>query len=85
MQYLSVADNERDAVFLHVSASSEREEWRNETDAMTKTRERHILNHSNACGPSGLCCYVIVQLLVKVTKHITPHVKNIIVHSHFSC
>jgi hypothetical protein len=36
-QYLSVADNARDAVLLHVSASSERQELGNETGAMTKT------------------------------------------------
>jgi hypothetical protein len=36
-QYLSVADNARDAVLLHVSDSSERQEQRNETGAMTKT------------------------------------------------
>jgi hypothetical protein len=35
-QYLSVADNARDAVLLHVSASSERQELGNETGAMTK-------------------------------------------------
>jgi hypothetical protein len=35
-QYLSVADNARDAVLLHVSASSERQQQRNETGAMTK-------------------------------------------------
>ena len=36
-QYLSVADNARDAVLLHVYASSDRQEWRNETSAMKKT------------------------------------------------
>jgi hypothetical protein len=35
-QYLSVADNARDAVLLHVSASSERQELGNETREMTK-------------------------------------------------
>jgi len=38
-QYLSVADNARDAVFLHVSASSERQEQTNDAGAMTKTTE----------------------------------------------
>jgi hypothetical protein len=42
-QYLSVADNARDAVFLHVSAANERQERRNQTGAMTKKTERHIL------------------------------------------
>jgi hypothetical protein len=34
---LSVADNARNAFLLHVSASSERQEWRNEKGAMKKT------------------------------------------------
>jgi hypothetical protein len=42
-QYLSVADNARDAVILHVSASSERQERRNERGAMMKKTECHIL------------------------------------------
>ena len=42
-QYLFVADNARDAVLLHVSASSERQKRRNERGAMTKTTKRHIL------------------------------------------
>jgi hypothetical protein len=33
-KYLSVADNARDAVLLHVSASTERQEWGNETGLM---------------------------------------------------
>jgi len=56
MQYLSVADNARDAVLLHVSASSERQEGRNETGTVTKKTERHILTHRNACGPSVCAC-----------------------------
>ena len=35
-QYLSVADNARDAVLLHVSDSSEKQERRNKIGAMTK-------------------------------------------------
>jgi hypothetical protein len=35
--YLAVSDNARDAVLLHVSASSERQERGNETGAMKKT------------------------------------------------
>jgi len=41
---LSVTDNARDAVLLHVSSSSERQELRNETVAMTKTTERQSFN-----------------------------------------
>jgi hypothetical protein len=52
---LSVADNARDAVPLHVSASSERQELRNDTGAMTKTTERHILTHNNVFDPTVLC------------------------------
>jgi hypothetical protein len=51
---LSVVDNARDAVLLHVSASNEGQKRKNETGAMTKTTERHILTHSDACGPSVL-------------------------------
>jgi hypothetical protein len=53
-QYLSVADNARDVVLLHVPASSEKTRTRKETGAMTKTTERHMLTHSDACGPSVL-------------------------------
>jgi hypothetical protein len=66
-QYLSVADNARDALLLHVSASSERQEQRNKTGAMTKTTERHVLTHSDACGPSVLCFYIVQHLVVQVT------------------
>jgi hypothetical protein len=33
-QYLSAAGNAKDAVLLHVSSSSERQEWRNKTGAI---------------------------------------------------
>ena len=56
--YLSVADNARDAVLLHVSASSERQEGRNETGAITKTQEQHTLTRSDTCGHSGLCFFI---------------------------
>jgi len=56
-QYLSVADNETDAVLLHVSASNERQERGKETGAITKTTERHILTHIYACGPS-VCAFI---------------------------
>jgi hypothetical protein len=52
--YLSVADNARHAVLLHVPASSERQDRRNETSAMTKTTERNDLTHSDACITSAL-------------------------------
>jgi hypothetical protein len=42
-QCLSVADNARDAVLFHVSASNERQERRKEKDAMKKTTERHVV------------------------------------------
>ena len=41
-QYLSDADNARDAVLLHVSASSERQEQRNKTGAMTKKQDTSV-------------------------------------------
>ena len=72
MQYLSVVDNARDTVPLHVSASSETQERRNERGAMTKTTERHILTHSEACGLSVLCFYTMEYLVVQVTRYITP-------------
>jgi hypothetical protein len=51
MQYSSVADNARDAVLLHVSASSERQEWGNETGKMLKRTEHQILAHNEVCVP----------------------------------
>jgi hypothetical protein len=48
-QYLSAADNARDAVLLHVSASSERQEYRNGTSDMIKKEEQNTLKHSDAC------------------------------------
>jgi predicted MFS family arabinose efflux permease len=41
---LSVADNAGDAVFLHVFASSERQEWGNKTGLKKRTK-REILKH----------------------------------------
>jgi adenine C2-methylase RlmN of 23S rRNA A2503 and tRNA A37 len=49
-QCLSVTDNETDAVLLHVSASSKRQEGRNELGAMEKKTESHILIHTDAVG-----------------------------------
>jgi len=60
---LSVADNARDVVLLHVSASSERQEWGNESGAMTKTTERHVLTHSEVCDLSVVCFYTVEHLV----------------------
>jgi hypothetical protein len=82
---LSVADNARDAVFVHVSASNERQECGNETGAIAKTTERQIVIQGKTCGNSSLCFYTLELLIVKVKKHITPtHVNIIIFQSHFS-
>jgi len=48
---LSVADNARDAVLLHVSAASERQARGNETGAMTKKKVHHTLTQSDAMTP----------------------------------
>ena len=64
-QYFSVADNETDAVLLHVSASSERQEWGNEAGAITKTTERYIVTHSDICDPSVVCFYTVQHLVVQ--------------------
>jgi hypothetical protein len=69
-KHLFVADDERDAVLIHVSASSERQERRNEAGAMTQTTERHILTHSDVCGPSVLCFCTAEHLVVQVTYYI---------------
>ena len=80
---MSVADTPRDAVFLHVSASSERQEWRNKTTATTKTRKRHILTHREACELSVLRLYPIKHLIVHFKKHTTrTHVNSEILQSH---
>jgi len=67
-QYLSVADNARDAVFVHVSASSERQECGNETGAITKTTEQTTLTHSDVIGHFGLCFYTVEQLVSKLNN-----------------
>ena len=85
-QYLFVADNERDAVLIHVSSSSERQERRNKTGAMTQTTERHILTHSDACGPSVSCFYTVEHLLVHVTYYtVQTHVNIVILRSYSRC
>jgi len=33
---------------------------------MTKKTERHISIHSNTCGPSVLCFYTVVNLVMQV-------------------
>jgi hypothetical protein len=63
-QYFSVADNARGAVLLHVSASSERQERRNEIGALTKTTERHILKQKDACDLSVLCFFRLEYFVV---------------------
>jgi hypothetical protein len=50
-QYLPVADNARDAVLVHVSSSSERQERRNEIGAMTKTTEGNYLKTQQCLRP----------------------------------
>ena len=78
-RYLSVADNARDAVFIHVSASNEKQEWRNETAALTKTTKLHNVAYSNACGPTVLWFYALEHLVVQVTQYNThKHVNNTI-------
>jgi len=64
---LSVADNARYAVLLHVSASSEREERKKKLGAMTKTKERHILTHIDVCGPFVFCFYTAEHLIMQVS------------------
>jgi uncharacterized protein (UPF0548 family) len=41
----SVTGNAGDYVFLHVSASSERQEWWSKAGGMTKKTEQHTLTH----------------------------------------
>jgi hypothetical protein len=66
-QYLSVADNARDAVLLHVSAASEKQERRNETGVMTKKKDRLILTHIYSCDPCVLCFYTVQHLVEQST------------------
>lgn len=66
IQYLSVADNANDPVLLHVSASSKRQEWRNENSSITKRTEQRTLTHSDSCGLSGLCFYALKHLVEQI-------------------
>jgi hypothetical protein len=68
MQYLSVADNAREALFLHISASSERQEWGNKTGVIIKTKKQRTLTHSDASGHSILCFYTAEQLVSKLNN-----------------
>jgi len=43
---LCAADSARDAVLLHVSASSEGQEWGDETGLMKKEKKRQILKYT---------------------------------------
>jgi hypothetical protein len=54
MQYLSVADNARDAVLLHVPSSNERQKRRNETGAMTK--QQNVISEQTAMPLVFLSC-----------------------------
>jgi hypothetical protein len=51
---LSVADNARDVVLLHVPASSERQEWRNETGLKRRRIKGRILKLSDVYRPAFL-------------------------------
>jgi hypothetical protein len=46
---LSVADNARDAVILHVSAASERQEFGNKRNPVKKRTMYHVINVSRNC------------------------------------
>jgi hypothetical protein len=48
---LSVADNARDAVLIHVSTSNERQECGNKTGTMMKRAKHQILANSVVCVP----------------------------------
>jgi hypothetical protein len=48
--YLSVADNAGDAVLLHVSASSERQEFGNKIGLKKRRTKHHILQHIDVYG-----------------------------------
>jgi hypothetical protein len=52
MVHSSVPDNARDAVLLHVSASSERQESENEIGAMKKQSEHQLFEQSKNCMPT---------------------------------
>ena len=51
---LSVADAARDAVLLHVSSSSERQERKNGTGAMKKRTEQFLVTKCKAVTPTFL-------------------------------
>ena len=67
-QYLSAADNARDAVLLHVSASSARQRTKILNSCNEKKPERHILTHIHSCDPSVLCFYTLKHLVDKLHK-----------------
>jgi len=58
---LSVADNAGDAVLLHVSAPSERQEWGNKSGLKKRTKHE-ISKHHDVCGS-----FCIVVLFHKVS------------------
>jgi len=58
---LSVPDNARDTVLIHVSASNEGQERKKERVSMMKKTERLILTYSDACGL--LSCAFIQEIM----------------------
>jgi len=38
---------------------------------MKKTTERHIVTHSDVCGPTVLCFYTVQHLVMLVTQYVT--------------
>jgi len=70
-QYLSVADNARDTVLLHVSAASEKQERSHKRRAMMKTEKHHILTHNHGYGPPVLCFYTVEHPVLEATQYIT--------------
>jgi hypothetical protein len=82
-RYFSVADNARDAVVLHVSASSERQELGNETGAMTKKTGHPHHNSQRWLWP--FCFVLLFNTAFGSTSYIkiTPtHVNSKTLESH---
>jgi len=82
---LSAADNARDAVLLHVSAPSERQEWRNETGAMKNKTERHILTQRHVWSFCLVLLYNRAFRSASYITHYVTHVIIIILELHFIC
>jgi hypothetical protein len=58
-KYLSVADNARDAVLLHVSASSKEQERADKTGITKKRMEHQIMKLSDVHGSAFFYFYLI--------------------------